>query len=225
MNFGYDEENLAPIVGDDQMEVDMNSVLLIPQSLLLENDTDADNDLLRLVDFTQPANGAVAFDDRKNLVYRAADGFTGTDQFTYTVTDGQGAVATAKVTIVIAPKADVELTKTQYVNFKSGKSTLTNGSREKMHNIINMIKEMDYAVIEIYAYTDDVGSDAYNLELSKRRASTMRDMLISNGLDKNKIKAYGMGEKNPIADNATPEGKAINRRGEVHVKFGTANSD
>lgn len=220
MNFGYNEENLAPVMGDDSLEVEMNSVLLIPQSLLLENDTDADKDLLRLVDFTQPSNGAVAFDDRKNLVYRAADGFTGTDQFTYTVTDGQGAVATAKVTITVAAKSDVKLTKTQYVNFKSGKSTLTNGSNEKMRNIINMIKEMDYAEIEIYAYTDDVGSDAYNLELSKRRASAMRDMLISNGLDKNRINAYGMGEKNPIADNATPEGKAINRRGELHVKFG-----
>lgn len=221
MNFGYNEENLAPVLGDDSLEVEMNSVLLIPQSRLLENDTDADKDLLRLVDFTQPANGAVAFDDRKNLVYRAADGFTGTDQFTYSVTDGQGAVATAKVIIIVAARSDVKLTKTQYVNFKSGKSTLTNGSNEKMKNIINMIKEMDYAEIEIYAYTDDVGSEAYNLELSKRRASAMRDMLISSGLDKNRINAYGMGEKNPIADNATPEGKAINRRGELHVKFGT----
>ena len=225
MNFGYNEENLAPVLGDDSLEVEMNSVLLIPQSLLLENDTDADKDLLRLVDFTQPANGAVAFDDRKNLVYRAADGFTGTDQFTYTVTDGQGAVATAKVTITVAARSDVKLTKTQYVNFKSGKSTLTNGSNQKMRNIINMIKEMDYTEIEIYAYTDDVGSDAYNLELSKRRASAMRDLLISNGLDKNRINAYGMGEKNPIADNATPEGKAINRRGELHVKFGTDSSE
>ena len=53
----------------------------------------------------------------------------------------------------------------------------------------------------------------------------MRDLLISNGLDKNRINAYGMGEKNPIADNATPEGKAINRRGELHVKFGTDSSE
>jgi adhesin transport system outer membrane protein len=221
MNLGYNQQNVGPVVGDDKMEVEMSSVLLISQSKLLENDSDADNDLLRLIDFTQPANGAVAFDDRKNLVYRAADGFTGTDYFTYTITDGQDAVATGKVEIVVSPKTDMKLTKTQYVNFVSGKTTLTPGSKSKIDDIIRRIKELDYAGIEIFAYTDDVGSDAYNLALSERRALAMRELMISHGLDKNIIKAYGMGEKNPIADNATLEGKAINRRGELRVKFGS----
>ena len=225
MDFGYNQENTSPVVTDDAMELEMNSVLLLPQSLLLDNDSDADNDTLRMVDFTQPGNGAVAFDDRKNLVYRPADGYTGEDKFTYTVTDGQGAVATATVTILIKPSSDAKLTKTQYVNFKSGKTTLTRGSQAKIQNIIDRIKEMDYAEIEIFAYTDDVGSDEYNLELSNRRAMAMRDLLVSNGLDKNKISAFGMGEKNPIADNATAQGKAINRRGELRVKFGSSNSD
>lgn len=225
MDLGYNQENVAPVVGDDKMEVEMSSVLLISQSKLLENDSDADNDLLRLVDFTQPANGAVAFDDRKNLVYRAADGFTGTDFFTYTITDGQNAVATAKVEIIVAPKADMKLTKTQYVNFRSGKTTLTPGSQAKIDDIISRIKELDYAEIEIFAYTDNVGSDTYNLSLSERRASAMRELMVSHGVEKNAIKAYGMGEKNPIADNSTPEGKAINRRGELRVKFGSGNTD
>jgi len=225
VDFGYNQGNLAPVVGDDQMELEMNSVLLIPQSMILRNDTDADNDTLKLIDFTQPGNGAVAFDDRKNLVYRAADGFTGVDSFTYTITDGQGAVATAKVKIVVTPKSDKGLSKTQYVNFEFTKTTLTVGSKTKIKDIINRIEQADYAEIEIFAYTDDVGTDSYNLDLSNRRASAVRELLISNGLDKNKIKAYGMGEKNPIADNATPEGQAINRRGEIRIKFGSGNSD
>ena len=225
MKFGYNQVNTAPVPGTDHMEMEMNGVLLIPQNRLLGNDTDADKDTLRLVDFTQPVSGAVAFDDRKNLVYRPVDGFTGTDGFTYTITDGQGAVATGKVEIIVTHNEGKQLTKTQYVNFLSGKTTLTPGSQKKMQSIVNRVVDLDFAAIEIYAYTDDVGSDSYNLELSNRRAAALKAMLVSHGLEENKITAFGMGEQNPIADNATAQGKAINRRGELHIKFGSDDAD
>jgi outer membrane protein OmpA-like peptidoglycan-associated protein len=218
--FGYSQANMAPVPGDDRLEVDMNGVLMVSQSMLLRNDIDADKDSLRLVDFTQPQSGALAFDERKNLVYRPVDGFVGADQFTYTITDGQGAVATANVEIVVSINEDNRLTKTQYVNFQSGKATLTPGSQEKLASIINRINSIDFTAIGIYAYTDDVGSDTYNLALSNRRAAALKEVLVASGLDGKKITAFGMGEKHPIADNATPEGKAINRRGELHVKYG-----
>jgi adhesin transport system outer membrane protein len=107
VNFGYNDDNRAPMVANDQLESEMNSVLLIPPSQLLANDSDADDDLLSLIDFSQPNHGALAFDDRKNLVYRAADGFSGADSFAYTVTDGKGAVATAEVNIMVSPKAEI----------------------------------------------------------------------------------------------------------------------
>lgn len=218
--FGYSQANMAPVPGDDRLEVDMNGVLMVSQTMLLGNDIDADKDNLRLVDFTQPQSGALAFDERKNLVYRPVDGFVGADQFTYTITDGQGAVATANVEIVVSINEDNRLTKTQYVNFQSGKATLTPGSQEKLDSIINRINSIDFTTIGIYAYTDDVGSDTYNLALSNRRAAALKEVLVAKGLDGKKITAFGMGEKHPIADNATPEGKAINRRGELHVKYG-----
>ena len=165
--------------------------------------------------------GNVAFDDRKNLIYRAADGFNGTDKFTYTVTDGQGAVATASVKLIVSPRSDVQLTKTQYVNFMYKKTKLTPTSEEKIQSIVDKIKTIPNVEVEIFAYTDDVGSDRYNLALSERRANVTRDLLISFGIDANKIRSFGMGEKNPIADNATPEGQAINRRGEFRFKFGS----
>lgn len=219
VRFGYNQVNQVPVVGDDQMELEMNSVLVIPQSVLLENDTDADHDALKLIDFTQPKNGVLAFDKKKNIIYKASDGFTGNDGFTYTITDGQGGVATAKVKLIVSDKSDIELTKTQYVNFMYNKSRLTNVSREKIEHIASKIKEMPYSEIEIFAYTDNIGSDSYNLALSERRAIATRLLLVSLGLDGNKIKAFGMGEKNPIADNSTKEGQAINRRGELRFKF------
>ena len=225
MNFGYKQVNMAPVPGNDRMELEKNSVLLISQNTLLGNDVDADKDTLRLIDFTQPVSGAVAFDNRKNLVYRPVEGFTGTDRFTYTITDGQGAVATGKVEIIVTSNEDGNLTKTQYVNFLSGKTILTPGSQAKIQSMINRINDLDYAAIEIYAYTDDVGSDNYNLSLSNRRAASLSEMLVYHGLDKNKITAFGMGEKYPIADNSTAQGKAINRRGELHIKFGSKNAD
>jgi OOP family OmpA-OmpF porin len=71
--------------------------------------------------------------------------------------------------------------------------------------------------IEIVGHTDDVGDDDYNMALSLERAQSVRDYLVSKGLDPNKILVAGMGETDPIASNSTPEGRAENRRVEVLV--------
>jgi len=219
MQFGYNKLNHVPVVGDDQIELEMNSVLVINQKTLLNNDTDADGDVLRLVSFTQPKNGAIAFDNRKNLIFRASDGFTGQDSFNYTVSDGKDAVATAKVRVIVADKSDIDLARTQFVSFKSNKVELTGGSKDKIRSIVKKIKNLKFAELEILAFTDSRGSDKYNLSLSKRRAKALRNFLTSKGIDSKKIKALGLGEKNPIADNATSQGQSINRRGELRFKF------
>jgi len=72
-------------------------------------------------------------------------------------------------------------------------------------------------VIEISGHTDDVGDDALNLELSQKRAESVRNYLIKNGIASNRVTAKGYGETQPIADNSTPEGKAKNRRTEVKI--------
>ena len=71
------------------------------------------------------------------------------------------------------------------------------------------------AYIEVVGYTDDVGDDDYNMELSKQRAASERDYLISKGLDASKIVTKCMGESMPTASNSTPEGRAENRRVEI----------
>lgn len=65
--------------------------------------------------------------------------------------------------------------------------------------------------IEVAGHTDDVGSDAYNLELSQRRAEAVRRYLVEHGVT-NTMTARGIGEREPVADNATEQGRAQNRR-------------
>ncbi|MET0089608.1 MAG: OmpA family protein [Candidatus Thiodiazotropha sp.] len=71
--------------------------------------------------------------------------------------------------------------------------------------------------IGILGHTDDVGDDDYNQDLSEQRARAVRDYLVGGGVDPNKIATWGAGEKEPIASNTTPEGRAENRRVEVLV--------
>lgn len=82
----------------------------------------------------------------------------------------------------------------------------------------NYIEQTNSNVI-IVGHTDSVGSDAYNNKLSLRRATSVKNKLIEFGLDPSRIiGVYGEGERNPIAPNDTPEGRALNRRTEFKLE-------
>ena len=80
---------------------------------------------------------------------------------------------------------------------------------------IDLLKRATY--IEVVGHTDDVGDNAYNLNLSKMRANAVKSFLVELGVNPHKIVAVGVGKKYPIADNNTPEGRAENRRVEILV--------
>ena len=205
---------------DDQFEVEANGVLVITPDQLLNNDRDADADSLEIVDVSQPEIGRLAFNQNKNLIYRPVEGFVGEDSFKYTVTDNHGAseTATATVKIRVEQVEKISLDKTQLVNFVYDEAELTDESKLKVMAIIKQIRNAEELEIEIYTYTDNIGSDGYNHTLSRKRAAALRELLVKNGIDGRKIKAFGMGEINPIADNSTAAGQAINRRGEFVFK-------
>ena len=154
------------------------------------------------------------------MVYRPIEGFIGLDSFKYTVTDNQGAAvtATAKVEIKVSKPEVISLAKMQLVNFIYDEAELTEISKSKVEAIIEQIKLAEDITIEIYTYTDNIGSDGYNETLSAKRAEALKELLIDNGIAGSDISAVGMGEKNPIADNSTQSGQAINRRGEFIFK-------
>ncbi|MGB5259299.1 MAG: OmpA family protein [Gammaproteobacteria bacterium] len=74
--------------------------------------------------------------------------------------------------------------------------------------------------IDVVGHTDSVGPEAYNQQLSVRRATTVRDYIVSKGVNPNIIDVSGMGESSPVADNSTKAGRAQNRR--VDVKVGVS---
>jgi OOP family OmpA-OmpF porin len=66
-------------------------------------------------------------------------------------------------------------------------------------------------------HTDNIGTEAYNLKLSDRRWTSVRDYVVKKGVDSGRVSGQGFGESKPIADNKTKEGRAKNRRVEIKV--------
>ncbi len=104
------------------------------------------------------------------------------------------------------------------IKFDVNKATLKPESMGPINNIYKlMIKQPDLQ-FSVEGHTDSDGDEAFNLKLSKARAKTVMDKLIAMGIDPSRLKYTGWGETKPIDNNATPEGKANNRRVEF-VKF------
>jgi outer membrane protein OmpA-like peptidoglycan-associated protein len=82
---------------------------------------------------------------------------------------------------------------------------------------MDKLRNADVVSIKVIGHTDSKGSDAYNQALSERRASSVAAYLLSQGLEPGKLTSEGRGESEPVADNATEEGRAKNRRVELHI--------
>jgi outer membrane protein OmpA-like peptidoglycan-associated protein len=105
------------------------------------------------------------------------------------------------------------------VLFVSAKADVLPDARVKLDSVAKALLEQDpSASILVEGYTDSQGGAAFNQELSQRRADSVRTYLVSRGLPPERVTAQGFGLASPIADNASPEGRANNRRVEIVVK-------
>ncbi|QBN18457.1 OmpA family protein [Flavobacterium nackdongense] len=103
------------------------------------------------------------------------------------------------------------------VLFDTGKATLTDRAKTNLDKLIPVFTEYSDTNIEIYGYTDNTGSAAFNLTLSEKRAESVKTYLISKGLVASRFKTTGLGIEQPIATNDTPEGRSQNRRVEFAI--------
>ena len=95
--------------------------------------------------------------------------------------------------------------------------------RAKLDDLVGKIKGISLEVIIAVGHTDSVGSDSYNQKLSVKRAEAVKAYLVTKGIEKNRVYTEGKGEKQPVADNKTAEGRAKNRRVEIEVVGTRAN--
>ena len=116
-----------------------------------------------------------------------------------------------------APPAATKVTYAADAFFDFDKSVLKPEGKAKLDDLVSKVKGINLEVIIAVGHTDSVGSDAYNQKLSVRRAESVKAYLVSKGIEQNRVYTEGKGEKQPIASNATAEGRAKNRRVEIEV--------
>ncbi len=117
-----------------------------------------------------------------------------------------------------APKSTVEkVTFAADSFFDVNKSVVKPEGKAKMDDLVSKVKNVNLEVIIAVGHTDSDGSDAANQKLSVSRSEAVKAYLVSKGIEKNRIYTEGKGEKQPVADNKTKEGKAKNRRVEIEV--------
>ena len=101
--------------------------------------------------------------------------------------------------------------------FDFDKAVLKPDGKAKLDDLVSKMGGVNLEVIIAVGHTDAIGPDAYNQKLSVRRSEAVKAYLVGKGIERNRVYTEGKGEKQPVADNKTREGRAKNRRVEIEV--------
>ena len=120
---------------------------------------------------------------------------------------------------VVVPAAPVseKVTFAADAFFDFDKSVLKPEAKAKLDDLVAKTSAVALEVIIAVGHTDAVGTDGYNQKLSVQRSEAVKAYLVGKGIEKNRVYTEGKGEKQPVADNKTSEGRAKNRRVEIEV--------
>lgn len=98
------------------------------------------------------------------------------------------------------------------LNFEFDSAVLTEADKAKLEQLHKVVEDLGYTRSNVAGYTDNLGEDAYNQDLSQRRAQAVVDFMVERGVNANNLMPVGHGESDPVADNSTDAGRAANRR-------------
>lgn len=103
------------------------------------------------------------------------------------------------------------------ITFASDQAAISPQFYPTLNSVALVLNKYNRTLVDVYGHTDSTGNDAHNLDLSQRRALAVATYLNAQGTDSRRFSIIGYGESRPIATNATPEGRAQNRRVEIEL--------
>lgn len=109
----------------------------------------------------------------------------------------------------------IKFTFSSEVLFPTNSSYLTDAAKKRIAAVSNVIKDEQANLIRVEGHSDKTGTATYNQWLSEKRAVSVKNFLISQGIAEKRIKTFGLGDTKPVADNSTKEGRLLNRRVEI----------
>jgi outer membrane protein OmpA-like peptidoglycan-associated protein len=130
-----------------------------------------------------------------------------------TVADGRGGTDTATAFLQISSLQVIR----SDVLFDFDRAELRPQGREELDKIIGQLQDNPSYQVTLVGHTDSIGTERYNMDLSRRRAMTVRDYLVDNGVAPERITTEWRGESEPVATNRTREGRQLNRRVEIYL--------
>jgi outer membrane protein OmpA-like peptidoglycan-associated protein len=171
----------------------------------------ADRDQIQLNARTKEVGSALSARDQ--AMQKAADADAARDQATQ-----QTAAVQAELDALKAKPTDRGMVLTlSDVLFDTGRADLNPGSARNLDQLVQFLGEHPERRVEIDGYTDNVGTDSFNLDLSQRRADTVRNVLVNRGIDSARIVSRGYGKDFGVASNVDSGGRQLNRRVEIVI--------
>jgi len=123
------------------------------------------------------------------------------------------------------PPPVLSLNEHAVIYFNPNSFEIPNPALEKLNRLADFMMNNPEAEIRVKGYTDSTGSYDYNVKISKIRANAVKMFLLGKGVDPTRIEVLGLGPKNPIASNATSEGRKLNRRVEIDLNVSKSNGE